>query len=70
MSKLRSYGEVSPCIGYKDLDSNKEFLSECEIAFSTWSMPILSEAEIRNYFPNLKALFYAAALCSLLQSRS
>lgn len=28
--------------------------------FSTWNMPIFSEAEVQKIFPNLKAIFYAA----------
>ncbi len=31
-----------------------------ECLFSTWGMPALSEEEIARYFPNLRALFYAA----------
>ncbi|MBE6786734.1 MAG: hydroxyacid dehydrogenase [Ruminococcaceae bacterium] len=33
---------------------------EAEIAFATWGMQEYSEAEIKEYFPNLKAIFYAA----------
>ena len=31
-----------------------------DYAFSTWGMPAFSEEEIRQYFPNLKVVFYAA----------
>ena len=31
-----------------------------EYLFSTWGMPVLTEEEIRRYFPALKAVFYAA----------
>ena len=33
---------------------------DAEIAFSTWGMPSLSDEELNRYFPNLKAVFYAA----------
>jgi phosphoglycerate dehydrogenase-like enzyme len=35
-------------------------LREVEAAFSTWGIPDFSEEALRTYFPNLKALFYAA----------
>ena len=34
---------------------------EAEVAFSTWGMPVLSEAELAQFFPKLKAVFYAAS---------
>ncbi len=33
---------------------------DCEIVFSTWYMPKFSKEEINKFFPNLKAIFYAA----------
>lgn len=35
-------------------------LKDAEILFSTWGMPSLSEAEIREFLPKAKYLFYAA----------
>lgn len=32
----------------------------CEYIFSTWYMPSFSRQEIKKYFPDLKAIFYAA----------
>lgn len=43
-----------------DLAENKEAFGEVEYIFSTWGMPILSEEEIKEYFPSLKCVFYAA----------
>lgn len=40
--------------------SGKADTSSTEYIFSTWGMPELSEAEIRAFFPCLKAVFYAA----------
>ncbi|PZE20569.1 hydroxyacid dehydrogenase [Paenibacillus xerothermodurans] len=37
-----------------------EALKDVEVAFSTWGIPHFTAAEIRTWFPNLKALFYAA----------
>ena len=34
--------------------------ADADILFSTWGMPLLTEEEIGRYFPNLKAVFYAA----------
>ncbi|MBK5200732.1 MAG: hypothetical protein JJE21_04265 [Spirochaetaceae bacterium] len=33
---------------------------DIEYAFGTWGVPFFSEAEIRKYFPSLKAFFYGA----------
>lgn len=35
-------------------------LSEVECIFSTWGMPAFSEEEIKQFFPKLKIVFYAA----------
>ncbi len=42
----------------KDLGSVD--FSDVECIFSTWYMPHLSKEEIREYFPSLRAVFYAA----------
>ena len=34
--------------------------AKVQYVFSTWGMPVFSEEEIRAYFPELKAVFYAA----------
>ena len=61
MRKLKEYGEVSSeLINKGNIEKHKEFLSECEVAFSTWGMPCLSEDEIKRYMPKLKIVFYAA----------
>lgn len=43
-----------------ELETHRERLSKVEYLFSTWGMPALTEAEIKEYCPNLKAVFYAA----------
>lgn len=42
------------------LESRKEDLARVEYIFSTWGMFRLTEAQIRDCFPSLKAVFYAA----------
>lgn len=42
------------------LEENRELLANAEYAFSTWGMPTLSEEQIAEYLPKLKAVFYAA----------
>ena len=42
------------------LEQNPEMFKDTEFVFSTWSMPQLSEKEIKNLLPSLKAVFYAA----------
>ncbi|MGI5899901.1 MAG: hydroxyacid dehydrogenase [Christensenellales bacterium] len=43
-----------------DIFSRKEEMSNVSVIFSTWGMPALSSQEIDEYFPRLKAVFYAA----------
>ncbi len=60
LKKLGKYGELSEKINQKNLEENAEFLSDCEIAFSTWGMPQFTKEEIAKYMPKLKAVFYSA----------
>lgn len=49
-----------PCFTKDDVLKRHEQVMSCEYIFSTWYMPEFSEIEIESYFPNLKAIFYAA----------
>ncbi len=60
LEKLGAHGELSAIISQKNLEENRAFLSECELAFSTWGMPKFTRQEIAEYMPKLKAVFYAA----------
>ncbi len=60
LEKLGEYGELSDRISKKNINEHKEWLSDCEIVFATWGMPVFSEEEIREYFPALRAVFYSA----------
>lgn len=44
----------------ESLEEYRPLLSRAEYLFSTWGMPSLEQAQIREYFPNLRAVFYGA----------
>ena len=59
--RLASLGELyGPVLSKATLEEHKRFTRECEALFSTWGMAPLSAREIQTYFPNLRAVFYAA----------
>lgn len=60
LQKLGEYGEVSLRIDKSNIESHKEFLKGCEIAFATWGMPRFTKEEIKKYMPCLKVVFYSA----------
>lgn len=60
LARLGEYGELSEKINSKNLEQNREFLADCEIAFSTWGMPKFTAEQIKEYMPKLKAVFYSA----------
>ena len=43
-----------------NLQKHRGYLRETEVMIATWEMPRLSEAELAEYFPNLKLLIYVA----------
>ena len=44
----------------QDIRNNIESFAHTEYIFSTWGMPVFTEEEIKQYFPKLRAVFYAA----------
>lgn len=61
IERMRDLVELYPdFINKENLDKHKDFIRDVEVAFSTWGMPALNETELEQYFPNLKAVFYAA----------
>lgn len=44
----------------KNLENHKAFLKETEYIFCTWGMERFTKEEIKQYFPSLKCVFYAA----------
>lgn len=53
------YGDM-PILRAEELADYQEMLRDTEWIFSTWTMPQLSEEQIRTYFPSLRAVMYAA----------
>ena len=51
---------LEPIQSEKELPARKAETSRVDFIFSTWGMPALTREEIREYFPNLKHVFYAA----------
>jgi phosphoglycerate dehydrogenase-like enzyme len=43
-----------------DIKANRDSLAETRFIFSTWGMPAMETEEIKEYFPGLEAVFYAA----------
>ena len=58
---LNALADLSPNVyNKKDIMDAPTDFSQVEIIFSTWGMPTFTEAEIKEYFPSLKCIFYAA----------
>lgn len=47
-------------IGKQEFAEYRDVLRDADYIFSTWGMPHLTREEIREFLPNLKAVFYAA----------
>ncbi|MCI8624261.1 MAG: hydroxyacid dehydrogenase [Provencibacterium sp.] len=43
-----------------ELEPRREELRQVEVIFTTWGMLALSEGQIQDYFPSLRAVFYGA----------
>ena len=51
---------LAPLKSETELENRKEELQTVDYIFSTWGMLALTKEQILTYFPNLKAVFYAA----------
>ncbi len=51
---------IDELITYDNFKQYSEQLKSSEYIFSSWGMPCFTEQEIEEYFPALKAVFYAA----------
>lgn len=62
LSRLRELCDLShaPIITKENIEQYKDELKDTEFAFSTWGMEHYTVEEIKEYFPSLRALFYAA----------
>ncbi len=58
---IRTRFEISDeVITYNSMEQNREILADAEYIFSSWGMPSLTIEEIKEFLPNLKAVFYGA----------
>ena len=61
VAKLREMTDLDETLYSKeDVLACPEKFRSAELLFSTWGMPSFSEAEIRDCFPSLECVFYAA----------
>ncbi|MBE6660039.1 MAG: hydroxyacid dehydrogenase [Ruminococcaceae bacterium] len=58
--ELKALCGVDTILSKGQLEEYREQLTDTEYIFSTWTMPALSEEQIAEYLPSLKAVFYAA----------
>ena len=52
--------ETDHVISKRELAEYRDVLSRADYLFTTWGMPHFEKEEIREYLPNLKAVFYGA----------
>ena len=52
--------EVAEVFGKADVLENPQNFADTEYIFSTWDMPWFSDDEVKQCFPSLKCIFYAA----------
>jgi phosphoglycerate dehydrogenase-like enzyme len=53
-------GFLDPLTNLDELNTRRGELQDVSFIFSTWGMPALTVSQITEYFPALKAVFYAA----------
>jgi phosphoglycerate dehydrogenase-like enzyme len=51
---------IPPFIKPEELEARKTEWQDVEFFFSTWGAPLLNQGQLEQYFPQLKAVFYAA----------
>ncbi|MBQ8497969.1 MAG: hydroxyacid dehydrogenase [Clostridia bacterium] len=51
---------LAPIKHENELEARKDELARVDYIFSTWGMLALTKEQIKEYFPNLKSVFYAA----------
>lgn len=59
LARLEKLVELDKNI-YSSADVRTGKLADTEVIFSTWGIAVLTREDIRNYLPNLKAVFYGA----------
>ena len=52
--------ETDAVVTKRDMEAYRDVLARADYLFTTWGMPHFEKEEIREYLPNLKAVFYGA----------
>ena len=62
MARLNKLVQLYPAVitSVDEARAARDALKDIEVVFSTWGMPAMTEAEIKECFPSLKAVFYGA----------
>lgn len=61
VKKIENTNDIGKDIYTKEMVvENPTLFKDTEYIFSTWGMPVFTDAEVREYFPKLKCVFYAA----------
>ncbi|MEA4890583.1 MAG: hydroxyacid dehydrogenase [Clostridiaceae bacterium] len=61
LKRLQANVDLYPVpVTRENWSEHREALQSAELIFSTWSMPVWTEAEIAEYMPSLQAVYYAA----------
>ena len=62
MARLNKLVQLYPAVitSVDEARAARDALKDVEVVFSTWGMPAMTEAEIKECFPSLKAVFYGA----------
>ena len=61
LEKMKNRGmDIKTVLTAENLPQNKDKALKTEYLFSTWGMPELKGEKIKEFFPSLKAVFYAA----------
>lgn len=59
--RLRKVTDIEPIIySHNDVINSPQSFIDTEYIFSTWGMPVFTAEEIKECFPSLKCVFYAA----------
>lgn len=63
ISKLMDLVDIGPEIyDYREMEKHRDEFRRVEFLFSNWGMPKVTITEIKEFFPSLKAVFYAGGL--------
>ncbi len=60
VAEIAEQAEIVFTGNYNDCIKDAQKVADVEVIFSTWGMPIMSKEAIKEYFPSLKLVLYAA----------